>query len=200
MKKFFYSLLLLVALALQATPLKAQQESKAHAHELEHEHTSSWFVGGVASYWYNTDTKTHQLHLHPEFGYFFNDTWAVGLIAGYGLEQEVSTTSEVTLQHEFKVSPFVRYYYHHNGPFNLYIDGNVGYSYEIHGAQRHQGLEIGLRPGACLDLTEGLCLCLRMGFLGYRKSFHGEEPSIPASGWGLSFTPEHLQIGLELEF
>ena len=41
---------------------------------------------------------------------------------------------------------------------------------------------------------------MRLGFLGYRKSFHGEETNLPSNGFGLSFTPEHLMIGLELEF
>ena len=31
---------------------------------------------------------------------------------------------------------------------------------------KHHGFEIGLRPGACVDLTKGLCLCMRMGFAG----------------------------------
>ena len=39
------------------------------------------------------------------------------------------------------ISPFVRYYYLHRGPFNLYVDGNVGYSYETSKGDSHHGFE-----------------------------------------------------------
>ncbi|WP_154653704.1 hypothetical protein [Prevotella corporis] len=43
--------------------------------------------------------------------------------------------------------------------------------------------------------------CLRMGFMGFRKSyFSSEEPLIGNDGFGLRFAPEELMIGLELEF
>ena len=194
---FFLFVWGLIALTSSSISLRAQTHTGHEGHQ------ASWFVGGVASYWFNTDTRTHKMHLHPEFGYFFNDTWAVGLIAGYGLKggyTKTETLKRVSIEHEISLSPFIRYYYLHWGPFNLYVDGNLGYSYETDGDHAQQGLEVGLRPGACLDLTEGLCLCLHMGFMGYRKDFHGEESGVPASGFGLAFTPEHLMVGLELEF
>lgn len=194
MKKLFTLFAgLLLALLWSCGSLQAQTTTD------EHDHQASWFVGGVASFWIDSDAGKTSLEFQPEFGYFLNDTWAVGLIAGYGLESH-EVTGEKVLQHEVSLSPFVRYYYLHRGPFNLYVDGNVGYSYETSKGNSHHGYEVGLRPGACVDLAEGLCLCMRLGFLGYRKSFHGEEPSVPSNGFGLSFTPEHLMIGLELEF
>ena len=184
---------LLLALLWSCGSLQAQTTTN------EHEDHASWFVGGVAGFWIDSDAGKTSLEFHPELGYFLNDSWAVGLIAGYGLESH-EAAGEKLLQHEVSLSPFVRYYYLHRGPFNLYVDGNVGYSYETSKGDSHQGFEVGLRPGACLDLAEGLCLCMRLGFLGYRKSFHGEETNLPSNGFGLSFTPEHLMIGLELEF
>ena len=63
------------------------------------------------------------------------------------------------------------------------------------------GFEVGIRPGACVDLTEGLCLCLRMGFAGYRRDyFTAEEPRVGNNGFGLRFAPEELMIGIEFEF
>ena len=194
MKRLFTLFAGLLALLWSCGSLQAQTTTD------EHEDHASWFVGGVASFWVNSDAKTTSLEFNPELGHFLNDTWAVGLIAGYGLKSQ-ETDSKKVLQHEFSLSPFVRYYYLHKGPFNLYLDGNVGYNYEIHGGgDGHHGFEVGLRPGACLDLAEGLCLCMRLVFLGYRKSFHGEEPDVPSNGFGFSFTPEHLMLGLELEF
>lgn len=197
-KALLLSALLIMGTTFFYTSAEAQTDTK----NPEQDHHASWFVGGMANYWYNTDTRTNQLHLHPEFGYFLNDTWAVGLIAGYGFEQTAEeTTSTISTEHELTLSPFVRYYYCHRGPFNLYVDGNIGYNFtKTDGGAAQHGIEVGLRPGACLDLTEGLCLCLHMGFVGFRHAFHGEEPSLPDSGWGISFTPEHLLVGIELEF
>ncbi|MDN4754347.1 hypothetical protein QYZ87_07375 [Porphyromonadaceae bacterium W3.11] len=163
-----------------------------------HDHHAEWFIGGVASIWHDNKEESTSLHLHPELGYFISDDWAVGVLLGYGLHKE----SEGRKVQEMRVAPFVRYYYLHREPFNLYLDGNVGFNTQRVGSEPWQnGFEVGIRPGACLDLTEGLCLCLRMGFLGYRDNFFsGEEPGISANGFGIHFTPEELMIGLELEF
>ena len=84
----------------------------------------------------------------------------------------------------------------HREPFNLYIDGGLGFS--TSGGVK--GWEVGFRPGACVDLTKSLCLCLRLGFVGYRNQFGaGEAAGLSPSGFGLRFAPEEVQIGLELE-
>ena len=93
----------------------------------------------------------------------------------------------------------------HRGPFNLFMDGGAGVNFaeERKGGsvERRNGFEIGIRPGGCVDLTEGLCLCLRFGFLGYRSGyFSGEEPGLGHDGFGIRFAPEELMVGLELEF
>lgn len=123
---------------------------------------------------------------------------------GYGLESELNGRVREE-SHTLRISPFARMYYLHKGPFNLYLDGGVGYNYAFpngaEGATSRHGFEVGVRPGACVDLTEGLCLCLRMGFLGYRRNyFAGEEPGLSSHGFGVSFSPEELMVGLELEF
>lgn len=163
------------------------------------------FVGGAVTYWNDTDEKKLTFDFCPEVGYLFNDTWGAGLLLGYGYEREKTEDNYSIVQKSFKISPFIRYYYYNNGPFNLYLDGGIGFDFgktKVRDVSEvSNGFEIGLRPGACVDLTEGLCLCLRMGFIGYRKNYiSGEEHEIGNSGYGLSFTPEELMIGLELEF
>ncbi len=161
------------------------------------------FAGGAFSFWNDTKDKRLTFEFAPEVGWRFNDTWAVGVMLGYEFEREKKET--VTARtHSFKISPFVRYYYLHKGPFNLYLDGGAGFNCmtERSGGPKTNtsGFELGVRPGACVDLTRGLCLCLRMGFLGYRNDyFSGEEPGIGRNGFGVRFTPEELMIGLELE-
>ena len=114
MKRLFILFAGLLALLWSCSSLQAQTTTN------EHEDHASWFVGGVASFWVNSDAKTTSLEFHPELGYFINDTWAVGLMAGYGLKS-YETASKKALQHEFSLSPFVRYYYLRRGPFNLYL-------------------------------------------------------------------------------
>lgn len=177
-------------------------------HKLEsdkdHEHEGRFFAGGAVSFWSDNKDKTLTLDLCPEVGYLFNDNWGVGLLLGYEYEHRKEGETK-TIGNAFKVSPFVRYYYFHRSPFNLYLDAGGGFNFSKEkegGTTKHiNGFEIGIRPGACVDLTEGLCLCLRMGFVGYRNDyFMGEEPKMGTEGFGLRFAPEELMVGLELEF
>lgn len=197
-------IILLACLTLIGTGAGAQ-ESVLHASDThEHEHRGKVFVGGAVTYWNNTKDKTLVIDLCPEVGYLFNDTWGVGLLTGYEHEKEKEEGHTVRSD-AFKISPFARYYYYHRGPFNLFVDGGFGLNFGRvkvgNITENKHGVEFGLRPGACADLTEGLCLCLRMGFIGYRRNyFSGEEPRIGNDGFGLRFAPEELMIGLELEF
>lgn len=170
----------------------------------EHEHYGRFFAGGAISLWNNTKDKSFTLDLCPEIGYLLNDSWGIGTLLGYEHERKEENTTK-TIANAFKVSPFVRYYYLHRIPFNLYVDGGLGFNFSNkksgNTSENLNGFEIGIRPGACVDLTEGLCLCLRMGFIGYRHNyFMGEEPKMENNGFGFRFAPEELMIGLELEF
>ena len=169
----------------------------------EHDEETGLFLGGSLTYWNNTDTKASTLQLFPEMGWRFNQTWAAGIMLGYGFDSErVGGVKNIT--RIYKVSPFVRYYYMHRGPFNLYLDGGMGFNHskpEQNTATKRNGYEIGIRPGVCVDLAKGFCLCMRMGFAGYRNNyFVGEEHEVGDNGFGLRFAPEELMIGLELEF
>lgn len=167
----------------------------------DHDHKGTLFLGGAINFWKDLETKKTTFELSPEVGWLFNKTWRIGILLGYQRENEKSEEITVT-ENSFKISPFLRYYYYHKGPFNLFVDGGAGINFRNNSASSKgiQGFEVGVRPGACADLIEGLCLCLRMGFLGYRKNyFSGEEPHLGNTGFGMRFAPEELMIGLELE-
>lgn len=200
---FFAGLFVLLALVTPSVA-HAQIGHPAASDAHDHSHEGRIFAGGALTYWRNTKERTTTFDFCPEIGYLFNDTWGTGVLLGYEYTS-AGEGSAHSKEHAFKVSPFVRYYYVHKGPFNLFMDGGAGFNFaeERKGGsvERRNGFEVGFRPGGCVDLTEGLCLCLRFGFLGYRSGyFSGEEPGLGHDGFGIRFAPEELMIGLELEF
>lgn len=210
-KRIIFLLFTLSTISLTLCGQSAFSQKEHRDHKEGHDHKGRFFIGGVINYWNDTDKKSHSLELAPEFGYLFNDTWGVGVFFSYDYSAARENRAQF-FSHSYSITPFVRYYYFHRLPFNLYLDTCVGgnWSTEKHqqleglggiDVERANGFEIGVRPGACVDLTEGLCLCLRLGFIGYRNRFFaGEEEGIGNSGWGIRFAPEELNIGLELEF
>lgn len=204
-------LLALSALALASTSVAelSAQHSALH-HKKEHPHTSlshaehskehahaNFWAGGSLTLWRDKEAKETILSFRPEFGYFINKQWGVGLMGNYTSEEAGRV---------YGITPFVRRYVFEKQPFNIYFDAGVGLSWsqakvDHTWAKTKLGYEVGIRPGVCLDLAKGLCLCLRMGFVGYRDSFtSGEEHEITHHGFGLRFAPEEIQIGLEFEF
>ena len=107
--------------------LAAQQTFLSHEHAHEAEHKGRIFIGGAATYWNETKNKTTTLDLCPEIGYLFNEDWGIGLLLGYESETE-TVAKEKRTSRGIKISPFTRYYYLHNGPFNLYLDGGFGFN------------------------------------------------------------------------
>lgn len=191
-----YLISLFVLFLLSSSPIWGQTSTLGSPVSHEHEN-GRVFIGGLTSFWTSPENKESSFRIEPEVGYLFNETWGIGTTLGYELVSHDGKNSHLAV-----ISPFVRYYYFHRNPFNLYLDGGVGWSasFEKDGAIR-RGFEVGVRPGACVDLTEGLCLCLRMGFVGYRKNYAGgEEQGLGESGFGFLFSPEELSVGLELEF
>lgn len=72
------------------------------------------------------------------------------MLLGYEHEKG-NEDGKATIDNSFKISPFVRYYYYHKGPFNLFLDGGAGInfgSFEKNGSkERKSGFEVGIRPG-----------------------------------------------------
>lgn len=178
---------------------------KEHDHKHENGHKGVVFAGGVLNLWYDNADKSSTIEFAPEVGYLLTDRIGIGAMLGFGFESELEKDGDREKSTTLRISPFLRYYYLRPSPFNLFIDAGVGYNMKSIAADDHprkviHGFEVGVRPGACLDLMEGLCLCIRLGFVGIRKNyFSGEEPEITSNGFGLRFAPEEAMIGLELE-
>lgn len=205
MKKIYFTLALAVGL-LSTTALSAENAPQSTIHhdktEEHHEgHHAKWWAGGSMTFWKDTDRKVTNFSFRPEIGHFLSEKWGIGAMLNY---THISGGEEAG--RVYGITPFVRRYVFERGPFNIYFDGGVGLSWaqakeQDSWSKATMGIEAGVRPGACLDLAKGLCLCLHMGFLGYRKSFAGGEGAeLSPSGFGMHFAPEELSIGLELEF
>lgn len=187
---------LLLTVTLIIPELNAKHHGKKEEHRTEHSH--KYWAGGSLTLWKNSDSKETTLSIRPEFGHLLKPNLGIGAMLNY--TQEGSSRI-------YGLTPFARLYYVNREPFNLYLDAGVGLNWmqskigmDIW-SKATMGYEVGIRPGACIDLTPGLCLCLRMGFIGYRDKFTtGEEHELSPSGFGVSFAPEHLMVGLELEF
>ena len=97
----------------------------------------------------------------------------------------------------FLLRPFARYYFAHTNPLHFYLEGGLGVS----SGGGTTGFEIGVRPGMSLELSRLIHLNMYWGFLGYRNKFAfsgGEGTS--SSGFGLSFSPANLLLGIEFHF
>ena len=156
MKRYGLILLLLASIAVSTT--KAQQTfPTAVGHESDtHQHQSRIFAGGAFTVWSDSKDESFVFDFCPEIGYLFNDTWGLDVLVVYEHESE-NHNGQRHISNTFKFSPFARYYYYHKGPFNLYVDGGAGINF---GNYRHDnissdkwGFEVGIRPGACVDLT-----------------------------------------------
>ncbi len=170
----------------------------------EDNHKGSFFVGGSLQYWNDQTNNIQTFAFLPEAGYLLSEKWGIGARLGYSNAQ-VEIAGIEGKAHTFVISPFARWYYFRPEPFNLYLDMGLGWNIirtsALELSETQKGFEVGIRPGACIDLTKGLCLCLRLGFIGYRKNFFvGEEHGIGTNGFGVLFAPEEAMIGLELEF
>ena len=124
MKKLFLSLLLLVG---SMTTYAQATFPNTVAHH-DDEHGARTFVGGAVTFWSDPKDKTVKFDFSPEIGYLFNDKWGVGLMLGYEYEKETEAGKK-SYSNSFKISPFARWYYVHKGPFNLFLDGGVGFDF-----------------------------------------------------------------------
>lgn len=80
----------------------------------------NWLVGGNASFasskgtyayeTYNGNSKTIDLNISPNIGYFFTDKFAAGLKPGFSLNKG-TFTSGTSYVKRFEIGPFARYYF-----------------------------------------------------------------------------------------
>ena len=149
-------------------------------------------LGGNFSFWRNEDAKTTSIAVSPGLMYLLNEDLGFG--ANLSLQNQSQQGASTTY---FLLRPFARYYFAHTNPLHFYLEGGLGVS----SGGGTTGFEIGVRPGMSLELSRLIHLNMYWGFLGYRNKFAfsgGEGTS--SSGFGLSFSPANLLLGIEFHF
>ena len=149
-------------------------------------------LGGNFSFWRNEDAKTISIAVSPGLMYLLNEDLGFG--ANLSLQNQSQQGASTTY---FLLRPFARYYFAHTNPLHFYLEGGLGVS----SGGGTTGFELGVRPGMSLELSRLIHLNMYWGFLGYRNKFAfsgGEGTS--SSGFGLSFSPANLLLGIEFHF
>lgn len=160
-----------------------------------------WLGGslGISSYKPNGgDTYTNFLLL-PEFGFVINEKISAGLSIGFQ-QYEYSSSSLVATNKMtgVTVAPFLRYSVLKGEIGNLFIDGGIGYSAytESKSDDRFVSLEIGLKPGVALNVSEKFRLTAKYGFLGFRNY----SDSFEAHEYGLNLDLSNVLLGVNFIF
>lgn len=129
----------------------------------------------------------------PEIGYNLDDSWAVGMLFGYG-ESGSDDEKVKTLQ----ISPYARFTAVKLNKVNVFFDGGVAYANTDIAGIKLNTFEVGIKPGVAVNLDDKLSFVAHFGFLGYAYSkAKGAEEG--ANSFGLSLD-NSLSFGLYYNF
>lgn len=147
------------------------------------------YVGGEVGAWRDHKANYTTFYVQPEVGYNLNSQWAVGLELGYRYNYNNGAKTNV-----FGLAPYARYTYAKLGPVNLFLDGGLSY-YAADRAGDPKSFEIGLKPGASINLTDKLSFVTHVGFLGYK-----DDEIYDDNGFGFDLHGQDIAFGLYLNF
>lgn len=185
MKKLF----LTVAVALSALAVNAQD----------------MWVGGTAGVW-SSKVKGADSELSfkvlPEFGFVVNENIGVGIsVGGAHLHDEYYSSGEAghSSKNLYVVNPFVRYTFLKSTLGGMFVDGGFGYSWSkgTNGGAKGTEIEVGLRPGLALNVSNKVALISKFGFLGYQ---HTKLGATKTNGFGFDLDLSNIQLGANIKF
>lgn len=205
MKKIILALVVLLGLGTYAN---AQEAGK-------------YWVGGALSF-SSTKEKVSDVSetvtnysVIPEFGYVLNDRLGIGLQIGfshresanYGYwDNNVSVLGDNVKMNGYTINPFVRYSFLKGSFGSLFFDGGVGYSHykQKDSERKDTALEIGIRPGVAVNVSENIRLFGRFGFLGYQnneeKGYLAEILNRKTNSFKFDLEMRQIQLGMNLVF
>jgi len=122
----------------------------------------------------NVEVKTTSFSILPEYGYFFSDNLGVAVRAGYRHDKTGDLKTD-----NFVINPFVRYTFLKGSIGGLFVDGGVSASFGKTGAGDRVstwGIDIGITPGAIINIGNGFSLYATFGRFGYSHDEQKTEP------------------------
>ena len=108
----------------------------------------------------SSDTKT-TFGIAPEFGYYFNKTWAVGASVGLNVASNEGTLTTIS------ILPYVRGTFARAGIVDFFGEFAVGYAHQSIEDFGVSGTIIGLRPGFAVNFTDKFALIARTSLFQY---------------------------------
>lgn len=173
-----------------------------------------WYLGGNVGFMHNesNSSKTNEFSLLPEFGYNFDEHWAIGGVVGY---RYLNNATVGTNLNEFKINPYVRWTFFRtsNNLVQLFLDGSVGfgvgstsypndyYDKPLAGTSKTAATwEIGIKPGIALNVTDHFSIVAHVGFAGYQgANDHAKHGGAVEKG-GVMIDSSNLTFGLYYTF
>jgi len=141
------------------------------------------------------DRSETTFKIMPEIGYNINDAWAVGTVIGY--ESDKWQGVEGVSENAFTIAPYARYTFAKCGKVNFFIDGGVGFTTASKADWTE--LQVGLKPGLAVALSDKVSFVSHFGFFGY-DVLNPEGDKNNTSKFGLDLDGNNLTFGLYLNF
>lgn len=128
----------------------------------------NWMVGGDVSFSYSkskpdssVDSRSFNMDISPNVGYFIGDKLAFGINADYFLSRYYSDSIDSKLE-QFRISPFARYYF-------LDVDKMVNpfleTSYRFSLLKENNGQEFSVKAGLAIFLNSSVAFEASLNYL-----------------------------------
>ncbi len=136
-----------------------------------------WWAGGRTKLWFG-DNETVFV-VAPEVGYHLNQKFTVAASIGYhSYDYDGDIVSGDASG--FVLNPYLRYNAFKKGVLFGYVDAGVEF-----GLGDFEGVQVGLKPGIAVAITDRFCVALQFGFLGYSD---GKGLGARSEGFGLDLS------------
>lgn len=137
-----------------------------------------WWIGGRTTLWAGDDETV--VVIAPEIGYHLNQKFTIAASLGfhsYDYDDYQYMREDIS---GLVLNPYLRYNAFKKGILFGYVDGGVEF-----GLGDIEGVQVGLKPGIAVAITNRFCVALQFGFLGYSD---GKGLGARSKGFGLDLS------------
>ena len=135
-----------------------------------------WWAGGRTTLWAG-DSETTFI-IAPEVGYHLNQKFTVAASIGF----HSYSYDGLPDASGFVLNPYIRYNAFKKGVLFGYVDGGAEF-----GIGDFEGVQVGLKPGIAVAITNRFVVALQYGFIGYSDG-KGAGPNIRSKGVGIDLS------------